>query len=98
MRSDDPFDDPFFDKAESPAKTGFRAVAVAQMIGLGIAVVAALVAAIVAWTHAPPVGGEWWPYIRALIALVSAVIGFKTGAVIAYVVFAAGMAISTRWW
>lgn len=34
-----------------------------------------LIGGYLAWVHAPPVGGEYWPYIRALAAIVGAAVG-----------------------
>lgn len=35
--------------------------------------------AAIAWAYAPPVGGEFWPYIRVGAALIGAAIGSKVG-------------------
>jgi len=35
-----------------------------------------------AWMHAPPVGGDLWLYIRAIVAIVAAILGFKVGALV----------------
>jgi hypothetical protein len=38
------------------------------------------------WTRAPPVGGEWWPYIRGAAAIIGGVVGLKVGALVATVI------------
>lgn len=42
-------------------------------------VVTALLFAVGAWMFAPPVGGAWYPYIRAIAALVAAFVGMNIG-------------------
>ena len=42
-----------------------------------------VVFAVVAWFIAPPVGGEFWPYIRVGAALVAGTIGAGVGQLVA---------------
>lgn len=55
--------------------------AAALMIGVPVLFTGlfALLFGFVSWSWAPPVAGDWYPYIRAAIALVAAVIGAKIG-------------------
>lgn len=62
----------------------FIAVFAAQILAFALALVGLAAGAYLAWTHAPPVGGEWWPYIRVGAVIVAAVIGAKVGALVGY--------------
>lgn len=42
-----------------------------------------VVGAAIAWVVAPPVGGEWWPYIHVGIALVGAYVALQLLGVVA---------------
>ena len=86
MRNNDPFDDPFFDDGESSAASGVAAVIALQFVVIGGALIGFVGAAYLTWTYAPAVGGEWWPYIRALAALIGGAIGAKVIGIVAYVV------------
>lgn len=35
------------------------------------AVIGLVVGGYLAWSFAPPVGGEWWPYIRVTVSIIS---------------------------
>ena len=39
------------------------------------------------WVHAPTVGGEWWPYVRAVTTLIAAIVGAKAFALVGAVLF-----------
>lgn len=40
--------------------------------------------ALVAWFVAPPVGGEWWPYVRVAAALIAGSVGAGVGQLAAF--------------
>jgi hypothetical protein len=48
-----------------------------------ILALAAIVPAYVVWSTAPPVGGEYFPYIRLAAAIVTAIVAVYIGAFIA---------------
>jgi len=45
-----------------------------QKIAFVIAIATAVVGFLAVWTVVPQVGGEWWPYIHALISVLGALI------------------------
>ena len=57
------------------------------IVGVALYVLSAIGGAIASawwvWSYAPQVGGEFWPYIRAVAAIVAFVIGAKVAALIA---------------
>ena len=75
---------------------------VATVAVFGIAALTAVAVAVASgwWVYlnAPPVGGEWWPYIRATVTIVAAVIGMKIGWIvgvgIAFIVSAVALLIA----
>lgn len=54
-------------------------------MGLIFAVVGLLYGGYYTWTHAPVVGGEWWPYIRVAATVFGAFLSMKISAIIGYV-------------
>lgn len=71
---------------------------VAQIVMILFALAGLAGGALIAWNHAPVVGGEWWPYIRAGAAILGAVIGAKIAAIIGYIVGMAAMFIVGVLW
>jgi len=69
---------------------------VAVLVGVPVAagVVFAAVAGALAWSWAPPVAGDWFPYIRAGVALVVGLVGLKVGLALGAVV-SYGVLVST---
>jgi hypothetical protein len=55
-----------------------------------VAIIGAIVAAYAAWTLAPPVAGGWYPYVRAAVALVAAIVGSRIGTYLGALVVMAG--------
>lgn len=70
----------------------FKTVAVA----LGVPTVAALSVLIGFWFFAPPVGGEFWPYIRLIGSVMSAMFTFSITYVVTSWVLAIRMANSVK--
>ena len=75
------------------------AEAIGLLVSLLSAVVVGILAALATWMYAPPVGGEFWPYIRVGAALVAGIIGAKLGIVLAALLTFAllGLVIATQW-
>lgn len=46
------------------------------------------------WTHAPPVGGDWWFYVRLIASVIGALIGAKVGYVAGVILGGALMYVS----
>lgn len=60
--------------------SSFTSVVTVQISALVGAVALALVGAWLTWHNAPPVGGEWWPYVHVAATIVGGIIGAKIGA------------------
>lgn len=62
--------------------------------GVGLATTLAIILGVIGftgigyytWFNAPPVGGEWWFYIRIIVTLLAAVIAAKIFALIGQIV------------
>lgn len=61
-------------------------VGVAIILSVILSVVTLALGALFVWNNAPPVGGEYWFYIRIAVTIVGAVIAAKVGAIIGYIV------------
>lgn len=61
-----------------------------------IGAISASAFAVYAWLKAPMVGGEFWPYIRFLVALVAGGVGFPVGSMVGYIIGFIGTIISKR--
>lgn len=77
---------------KSEFNTHFKSI----MSGVAMSGVVAVLFRYYAWTVAPPVGGEMWPYIRAGVAILAAFVGVPFGALFGYISAVIGMAIGTR--
>lgn len=53
--------------------------AIGMLVGI---VFGGLSAGILTWMYAPPVGGEFWPYIRVGATLVAMAVGAKLGIIL----------------
>lgn len=62
---------------------GDGAEIVALAVYVGSIVIGGVVAMWLVWVYAPPVGGEWWPYIRVAATLIGGVVGAKIAAILA---------------
>lgn len=63
----------------------FGGIAFAMVFGLVFGIIGTVVAGLFAWHNAPPVGGEWWFYIRVALTIIAAYIGGKIAAVVGYI-------------
>lgn len=59
-------------------------VGLAMLIVLGSAVLTGIGTGVWVWHNAPPVGGEWWFYLRAAFTIVGAFVGIKVGALLGW--------------
>lgn len=66
---------------------------VAPVIGIAGWLAGAVVGGFLVWVHAPPIGGELWPYIHVAATIVGAFIAAKVGAVVAALIAFALIAI-----
>lgn len=67
-------------------KADVLAGAIAFLTVAGFAFVTGIGAGFWVWQNAPPVGGEWWFYIRSVATIVSVFVGVKIGALIGWLV------------
>ncbi|ELY27062.1 hypothetical protein C500_14530 [Natrialba magadii ATCC 43099] len=69
--------------SNSDSNTGTDASAILVLIPIAIILVAAAaVPAWIVWSTAPPVGGEFYPYIRLATTMITAIVGAFIGAFI----------------
>jgi hypothetical protein len=61
-------------------------IALASILGILFGIGGLIGAGYWTWFNAPPVGGEWWFYIRIVVTVVAAMIGAKASALAGYIV------------
>lgn len=62
------------------------------LMGAAWTLFGAVVSGLYVWHNAPQVGGEWWPYVRVVAAVIAAIIGGKVAALAAAIVVVLALA------